>query len=75
MKILRILFGFRSTENAVHAETELRTMLVQVIRQSVENLGDADADAEKAAKAFAKGLAAFASAQATAISEVPPSGP
>jgi hypothetical protein len=77
MKILKNLLSLRSNRNVREAEKALHAVLIRVIEEAVKSNSqcDADADAEKAAKAFAKGLAAFASAQATSISEVPPSGP
>lgn len=77
MKILKKLLSLRSSCGVTEAEKSLNSILIGVIEHAVSNGSrcDADADAEKAAKAFAKGLAAFAAERAASNSEVRPPSP
>jgi len=59
MKMLRNRFASSASESEGHVKNALHKMLVEVITGAVERCDDADAYAEKAAKAFAKGLAVF----------------
>lgn len=59
MKILQKLFAFRSAEKSGDSRIALHSMLADLIKDAVECGNDACLPAEKAAQAFAKGLAAY----------------